>query len=102
MFPHERSLVERLANQPFALIGVDSDEDREKVKPSLAKENITWRSFWNGPAGKYGPISTQWNVHGWPTIYILDGKGTIRYKSVGGEPEEIDAMIETLLAEVGV
>jgi hypothetical protein len=41
-------------------------------------------------------------VHGWPTIYILDGKGTIRYKSLGGNPEEIDATLETLLAEAGV
>jgi hypothetical protein len=101
MFPHERSLGERLANRPFALIGVDSDEDREALKPLLAKENVTWRSFWNGPQGKTGPISTRWNVHGWPTLYILDGKGTIRYKSVGGNPEEIDAMLDKLLVEAG-
>ena len=25
MYPHERSLVKRLANQPFVLIGVNSD-----------------------------------------------------------------------------
>jgi hypothetical protein len=101
MFPHERSLVERLANHPFALIGVDSDKDREALKPLIAKENITWRSFWNGPDGTSGPISTKWNVHGWPTLYILDGKGVIRYKSVGGNPEEIDAMLDKLLVEAG-
>jgi hypothetical protein len=99
MFPHERSLVNRLANQPFALIGINSDKDLEALQPVLAKENITWRSFWNGPEGTSGPISTTWNVHGWPTIYILDGTGTIRYKSLGGVEEEIDATLETLLAE---
>ena len=25
MYPHERSLVERLANRPFAIIGINSD-----------------------------------------------------------------------------
>ncbi len=101
MYPHERSLVERLANQPFAIIGINSDKDREALKPALVKENITWRSFWNGPAGTSGPISTKWNVHGWPTIYILDGKGMIRYKGVGADPEAIDAMLDTLLVEAG-
>ena len=32
MYPHERSLVKRLANKPFALIGVNSDRDKKKLK----------------------------------------------------------------------
>ena len=64
MYPHERSLVKRLANEPFALIGVNSDGDLEKLKPRLEEEQITWRSFWNGPEGTSGPISTQWNIRG--------------------------------------
>ncbi len=35
MYPHERSLVKRLKDQPFALLGVNSDEDLEGLKPSL-------------------------------------------------------------------
>src|SRR5207244_11636943 len=99
MFPHERSLVKRLADQPFALIGINSDEDREALQPVLAKENITWRSFWNGPEGTSGPISKKWNVHGWPTIYILDAQGVIRYKSIGGNEQEIDKKLDALLSE---
>jgi hypothetical protein len=99
MYPHERSLVKRLENEPFTLIGINSDEDREKLKPVLEKEQITWRSFWNG-GSTGGPISTAWNVHGWPTIYVFDAQGTIRYKSVGGNEEEIDKAIDSLLAEM--
>ena len=36
MYPHERSLVKRMANRPFALIGVNSDRDREKLKEVYA------------------------------------------------------------------
>ena len=61
MYPHERSLVKRLANKPFALIGVNSDGDRAKLKTVIQKENITWRSFWDG-GGTGGPIATAWNV----------------------------------------
>ena len=98
MYPHERSLVKRLADKPFALIGVNSDRDKEKLAKRMAEENITWRSFWNGPLGTSGPISTRWNVSGWPTIYVFDHKGVIRYKNVRGKA--MDEAVDTLLAEM--
>ncbi len=97
MYPHERSLVKRLADKPFTIIGVNSDTDREGLKQTLQDEQITWRSFWNGGSTS-GPISTAWNVHGWPTIYVLDAQGQIRYRGVRGE--QLDQAIDTLLAEV--
>jgi hypothetical protein len=102
MYPHERSLVKRLADEPFALIGVNSDKDLEALKPILKKENITWRSFWNGGSTK-GPISRAWNVRGWPTIYVLDHKGVIRYKNVRGDrmDDAVDTLLEELKAEKG-
>jgi hypothetical protein len=99
MFPHERSLVEKYKNEPFAIVGINSDTDLDKLKDVRAKENISWRSFWNGPEGTSGPIAADWNVHGWPTLYILDTKGVIRCKMVGGDEELIDATLEKLLAE---
>ena len=102
MYPHERSLVKRLAGKPFALIGVNSDRDKEKLKEAMKEENITWRSFWNGEKGTQGPISTAWEVRGWPTLYALDAEGRIRYKSYGSPGGKmLDEWIDTLLAEVG-
>ena len=37
MYPHERSLVKKLADKPFALVGVNSDPDLEKLKGQLEK-----------------------------------------------------------------
>ena len=34
---------------------------------------------------------------GWPTIYVIDSKGLIRYKNVRGE--KMDAAVDTLLKE---
>jgi len=99
MYPHERSLVKRLENKPFALIGVNSDEDLDKLRPRLEEENITWRSFWNGEEGTRGPISTHWNVSSWPTIYVLDHEGRIRFKNV--RREAIDEAVDQLLKEMG-
>ena len=100
MYPHERSLVERLANRPFAIVGVNSDPDLEKLKADMLKENINWRSFSNGPKGTSGPISTQWNVRGWPTMYLIDAKGVIRHTWLGSPGEEVlDEAIDKLVAE---
>jgi hypothetical protein len=94
MYPHERSLVKRLENKPFVLIGVNSDKDKDELKKAMEKEQITWRSFWDG--GKIGgPIATEWNVRGWPTIYVLDQKGVIRKKNVRGH--DMDKAVDELL-----
>jgi hypothetical protein len=98
MYPHERSLVKRLADAPFALIGVNSDRDLGKLAKRMEEEQITWRSFWNGEKGTGGPISTAWNVTGWPTIYVLDGNGVIRFRNVRGAA--MDKAVDSLLAEM--
>lgn len=100
MYPHERSLVELYKNEPFAIVGINSDSDLDALAITRKKENITWRSFWNGAEGTSGPISSAWNVHGWPTLYILDAQGIIRYKSVGANEEMIDKTLQGLIAEM--
>src|SRR5262249_29933569 len=100
MYPHERSLVKKMEGKPFALIGVNSDKDRDALKQVLKKEEITWRSFWNGKEGTGGPISTKWNVQGWPTLYILDHKGIIRHKWPGSPSGDVlDEAIDKLVEE---
>ena len=98
MYGHERSLVKKMADKPFALVGVNSDQDLKALKPVLEKEEITWRSFWNGPKGTGGPISDEWNVHGWPTLYVIDHKGIIRHKWIGSPGnEKMDEALEKLV-----
>src|SRR6266849_2761648 len=96
MYPHERSLVKRLEGKPFALLGINSDPDKDKLKKAMEEEQITWRSWWDKTTS--GPIATTWNIHGWPTIYVLDHKGIIRYRDVRGEA--MDKAVDTLLQEM--
>jgi hypothetical protein len=100
MFPHERSLVKNLASQPFALIGVNTDKQgKDEIKTLNEKEAITWRSFMDGTTS--GPICSSWLVQGFPTLYLLDQKGVIRFKWEGSPGERtIDAAIVTLLKEM--
>src|SRR5262249_40105435 len=97
MYPHERSLVKRLEGKPFALIGVNTDQDRQQLKKVLVDERITWRSFWNGGSTS-GPISNKWKINSYPSIFVIDAKGVIRYKNVRGEA--MDKAVDTLLEEM--
>ncbi len=103
MYPHERSLVKQLAGKPFALIGVNSDSSREIPKTLVAEGTVTWRSFWDGTAGRAGPISRNWEIEGWPTIFLIDANGVIRHKDNTGSlrGRALDAAIEKLLEEMG-
>jgi hypothetical protein len=95
MLPHEKELVERLKDEPFALLGINSDGDVDSVKKILAEQGITWRQAIDGDTN--GPWATRWNVRGWPTIYVIDANGVIRYRDVRDKAME-DAVM-TLLAE---
>src|SRR4051794_23203854 len=96
MYPHERSLVKRLQGKPFALLGINSDKDPDQLHMRMAEEQITWRSWWDG-GGTGGPIASTFGVRAWPTIYILDSKGVIRFKGARGEA--LDKAVDLLLEE---
>lgn len=102
MVPHERELLDTMKGRPFTIIGVNSDPDRAQIPKLNYDAGITWRSFWNGPGGMRGPISKKWNVEGWPTFYLIDHKGVIRYfwknipeiSSLGKAVEEVLTQVE--------
>jgi len=87
MLPHERKMVKRLADKPFTLLGINSDKSRSALKKILKNENITWSNIYDGPAGK-GKIANRWNVQSWPTTFILDHTGKIRYRDLRDEAME--------------
>ncbi len=92
--PDHRKLVERMAGQPFAFIGVYGNDDLAKGKADVEKYRITWPSFWDK---RSGPISTAWNVRSWPNVWVLDRQGVIRYRGVRGR--ELKDAVDTLLHE---
>jgi len=89
--------VKRLAQQPFVLLGVNSDRDREALKKTMADEEITWRSWWD-EGNIEGPIHTAWQIQERPAIHILDGKGVIRYRNI--PDDQVDQAVDGLLAEL--
>jgi cytochrome oxidase Cu insertion factor (SCO1/SenC/PrrC family) len=95
MIPHERSLVKRLEGKPFTLVSISVDEKRETLAEFLKKEPMPWTHWFNGPSGK---IIADLNVRSYPTIYVLDANGVIRYKDVRGKV--LDRAVDALLKEI--
>lgn len=150
MLPHERAMVDRLKAEPFALLGINSDGDRdvssqfneaektaikglgssegqaidsirsgdpkvlEKLGPGgaalrkkifdadlanlgkiLEKNKITWRQAVLGTTR--GELPRRWNVQGWPTIYVVDAKGVIRFRDLRGD--ELESAVLGLIQE---
>ena len=59
LVPQERELVERLKDQPFALLGVDCEENKDTAREAMARERMTWPSWYDGAAGVgRSPIAT--------------------------------------------
>lgn len=95
--PGERKLVDRLKDQPFALVGINSDP-KDRLAIGLKHEPLSWRSFFDG-GDPYGPIASRWNVTSWPTMYVLDDAGVIRAK--GEDLDELERAVDALLVRAG-
>src|SRR5687768_15277589 len=114
MIPQEKALVKRLQDKPFALLGINSDlpndseldalpfeQKLERVRRHVLREvvqkhGLTWRNAI--ACGTDGPLPTQWNVSGWPMIYVIDASGKIRYR--GHDGDEMEKQVDQCLAEL--
>jgi serine/threonine-protein kinase len=119
-YPFQRELVKRLEGKPFVFLGINCDDDREAVKKVVQRQGLNWRSWFDGgssltPAEAWaqyaeklngrswfdgstgGRIQRDWQIDSFPTLYVIDHKGVIRYKGLRGP--QLEAAVNTLLAE---
>lgn len=95
-YPQQKELARRHANAPFAIVGVNCDDDRDDMKRVLQREKLPGRSFWDGGTSG-GRVRENWQVEGFPTVFVLDHKGVIRHRNLRGA--ELDAAVDKLVAE---
>ena len=93
--PHEKALVERLKDAPFALLGVNTDDDKDQYRRQVVEYGVTWRSAWQGSTD--GPIPTKWGIRAYPSVFVLDQDHVIRF--LGARGENLGRVVDQLLAE---
>ena len=86
LVPHERLIAEKYRGKPFAMIGVNYDDDLDCARKAMARYGIAWRAMQT--AGQFEHLRSQWKIRGLPTVAIIDADGVIRSIRVGGVIDE--------------
>lgn len=92
--PQQTELAEQYRRRPLTMINVSGDDDAQLVSEHLAEHPVPGQHWWNGPEGG---VVDAWNVQAFPTVYLIDADGVIRYRNL--HDEELDKAIEKLVAE---
>ena len=89
-YPYQKKLMETYKDERVVLLGVNSDSDLETIREAKATgEAPPYRTWWDGST--FGPISMAWDIWAWPTTFILDEEGVVRFVN-----KRQDAMIEAV------
>lgn len=73
------------------------EKDLENLKQAVSELKITYPVAQDND----GQTWRAYNNRYWPTLYLIDKKGNLRYIHIGeGAYRETEAAIQTLLAEV--
>ena len=97
--PSMQRLKERMAGKPFAILAVDMAESEAEIRAFL-KEIKPAKIDFTILMDKEGKTIRDWRVSVFPTSYIIDSEGLLRYSLLGSiEWDEHDTVqkIEALL-----
>lgn len=97
--PSMQRLQTRFSKQPFTILGVNMAEDETAIRSFIdEKVKVTFPILLD----KNGAALKRWKVFAFPTTYVIDKKGKIRYALFGGlewDTPDILKKINGLLAE---
>lgn len=77
LLPYEKQMLKSFKDQPFVLLGVNSDINKSALVKAQQQYDMTWPSFWDGA----GAINREWNIGFLPMLILIDEKGVIRFNS---------------------
>ena len=89
-YPYQKKLMETYKDERVVLLGVNSDRQLETIREAKASGAAPgYRTWWDGSTN--GPISNAWDIWKWPSTFILDADGAVRFVD-----KRQDAMIEAV------
>jgi thiol-disulfide isomerase/thioredoxin len=101
VIPSLREWDEKYRDQGLVIIGnhypeFDYEADLDNVKDAIARFEIEYVVAQDND----GVMWRAYNNHYWPTLYLIDKQGRLRYRHIGeGAYQETEAAIQALLAE---
>jgi thiol-disulfide isomerase/thioredoxin len=94
--PQLKQLISKHEGQPFCVVGVNLDRDRDAARKIVKERAISWPSW---SALTLDESMGRWEVDGAPllTVMVLDETGNLRYRGIEGQP--LDEAVNLLLRE---
>ncbi len=86
-------IAKKFEGQPLVLLSVSLDEDEQKWKDFVAKNEMTWPQYCSG-GGFKGPMATSFAVRAIPQTFTIDADGVLQDQHIG------DASIEGKLKKL--
>ena len=84
--PHIRDLTRKFQGEPFVVLSVSLDDDEQKWKDFITKNEMTWHQCRAG--GFKGPVAQLFGVNAIPNTFTIDADGVLQDQHIG------DASIE--------
>ena len=94
--PHVVALYKEFHSKGLNIIGVSLDDNADKWKDAIAKDQLTWTQVSN-LQGWDDPIAKRYNVDGIPATFLLNEKGIIIGMNLRGE--ELRAKVASILSK---
>ena len=84
----------------MAILGVNSDASHQLALQATRERGLQYRVWWDGHAGRgtEGPIARAWHIAGWPTSYVIDPDGVIRFVDL--RQDDLVRAVKQLMTEV--
>jgi len=79
------------------IIGINYKDDPKKAKKWLKKLGNPYSDI---PLDKNGSIAIDWGVYGIPETFVINSKGTIKYRHVGPITNEVYKKINFLIEKI--
>ena len=90
--PHMREIAKKFQGQPLVVLSVSLDEDEQKWKDFIVKNEMTWLQCRDG--GFTGPISKMFGLQAIPHTFTIDADGLLQDERIG------DASVEGKLKKL--
>ena len=85
MYPQLRKLRADYESKGLSIASVATDKKVDTLRQAITNKNITWRCWWDGEDGE---IVSTWGISAFPSIFIIDRAGVIRFKNLRGRQLE--------------
>lgn len=98
MLPSKLAAYKKYQHLGFHIVGISADFNRSDLEAVVKQRNIPWPQYYNS-AGTTNAAITKFGITHFPSLWLVDKKGTVRYVSAG---RDMEAKIESLLSEGAV